>query len=573
MPIHNSDIVENFNKVADLLEIKGANPFRVRAYRNAARTIGSLSKSVADLIAEDRPLTDFSGIGKDLAEKIEEIVKTGTLSQLKALEKDLSPGLHDLLRIPGLGPKKVKTLYEELGIDDLPSLKKAARDQKIRDLEGFGARTEASILAEIERHSWGKSRTKWVIAEEIARSYVDYLRKDNSVKDITVAGSYRRGQETVGDLDILVTVKRGSDIMAHFVDYEDVDRIISRGETRSSVVLRTGLQVDLRVVPQVAYGAALHYFTGSKAHNIAVRKLGQKKSLKINEYGVFKNDERRAGKTEKDVFKQVNLPYIEPELREDRGEIQAAQKNRLPDLIELADIRGDLHVHTNETDGRDTLEDMVSAAQGKEYAYLAISNHSQHVGIARGLDRKRLARQIEKIDRLNTKNGNFVILKAIEVDILKDGSLDLPDDILKELDVVIGAVHSDFRLSRQKQTERILRAMDNPVFNILAHPSGRLINAREPYEVDLERLIEAAAERGCFMELNAHPDRLDLNDVFCKTAKDLGVKIAVSTDAHSVDSLDHMRLGIHQARRGWLEADDVLNTRSWRELKKILQRS
>jgi DNA polymerase (family X) len=573
MPIHNSDIVENFNKVADLLEIKGANPFRVRAYRNAARTIGSLSKSVADLIAEDRPLTDFSGIGKDLAEKIEEIVKTGTLSQLKGLEKDLSPGLHDLLRIPGLGPKKVKTLYEELGIDDLPSLKKAARDQKIRDLEGFGARTEASILAEIERHSWGKLRTKWVIAEEIARSYVDYLQKDNSVKDITVAGSYRRGQETVGDLDILVTVKRGSDIMAHFVNYEDVDRIISRGETRSSVVLRTGLQVDLRAVPQVAYGAALHYFTGSKAHNIAVRKLGQKKSLKINEYGVFKNDERRAGKTEKDVFKQVDLPYIEPELREDRGEIQAAQKNRLPDLIELADIRGDLHVHTNETDGRDTLEDMVSAAQEKEYAYLAISNHSQHVGIARGLDRKRLARQIEKIDRLNTKNGNFVILKAIEVDILKDGSLDLPDDILKELDVVIGAVHSDFRLSRQKQTERILRAMDNPVFNILAHPSGRLINAREPYEVDLERLIEAAAEHGCFMELNAHPDRLDLNDVFCKTAKDLGVKIAVSTDAHSVDSLDHMRLGIHQARRGWLEADDVLNTRSWRELKKILQRS
>jgi DNA polymerase (family 10) len=573
MPIHNSDIVDNFNRVADLLEIKGANPFRVRAYRNAARTIGSLSKSLADLIAEDRPLTTFSGIGKDLAEKIEEIVKTGTLSQLKALQKDLSPGLHDLLRIPGLGPKKVKTLYEELDIDDLPSLKKAARDQKIRDLEGFGARTEASILAEIERHSWGKLRTKWAVAEELARRYLDYLQKDNSVKEITVAGSYRRGQETVGDLDILVTVRRGSDIMAHFVDYEDVDRIISQGETRSSVVLRTGLQVDLRVVPQVGYGAALHYFTGSKAHNIAVRKLGRKKSLKINEYGVFKNDQRRAGKTEKDVFKQVDLPYIEPELREDRGEIQAAQQNRLPDLVKLADIRGDLHVHTKETDGRNTLEEMVSAAQKRGYAYLAIANHSQHVGVAKGLDRKRLAQQIEKIDRLNAETGNFVILKAIEVDILKDGSLDLPDDILQELDVIIGAVHSDFRLSRQKQTERILRAMDNPVFNILAHPSGRLINARSPYEVDLERLIEAAAERGCFMELNAHPDRLDLNDVSSKTAKDLGVKIAVSTDAHSVDSLDHMRLGIHQARRGWLEAGDVLNTRTWQELKEILQRT
>ena len=573
MPIHNTDIVKNFNKVADLLEIKGANPFRIRAYRNAARTIGSLSKSVADLIAEDGPLTDFSGIGKDLAEKIEEIVKSGTLSQLKALEKDLSPGLHDLLQIPGLGPKKVKALYEELDIDDLSSLKKAAQNQKIRNLEGFGAKTEASILEEIERYSRGKSRTKWVIVEEIARSYVDYLKKDNSVKDITVAGSYRRGQETVGDLDILVTVKRRSDIMAHFIDYEDVDRIISQGKTRSSVVLRTGLQVDLRVVPQISYGAALHYFTGSKPHNIAVRKLGQKKSLKINEYGVFKNDELRAGKTEKDVFKQVDLPYIEPELREDRGEIQAAQKNRLPDLIELADIRGDLQVHTNETDGRDILEDMVSAAQERGYTYLAISNHSQHVSVDKGLNRKRLARQIEKIDRLNSESGNFVILKAIEVDILKDGSLDLPDDILKELDVVIGAVHSDFKLSRQKQTERILRAMDNPSFNILAHPSGRLINARQAYEVDLEGLIKAAGERGCFMELNAHPDRLDLNDVFCKTAKDLGVKIAVSTDAHSVTSLDHMRLGIRQARRGWLAVDDVLNTRSWQELKKFLQRS
>jgi DNA polymerase (family 10) len=573
MPIHNNDIVKNFNKVADLLEIKGANPFRVRAYRNAARTIGSLSKNVADMIAEDKALTDFSGIGKDLAEKIKEIVDTGKLSQLTALEKVLPPGLQDLLRIPGLGPKKVKALYETLDIGDLSSLKKAAQEQKIRKLEGFGVKTEASILEEIKRRSWGKARTQWVVAEEIARAYVDYLKKDDAIKDVTVAGSYRRGKETVGDLDILVTVKRGTDIMAHFVGYEDVDHVISRGETRSSVVLRTGMQVDLRVVPQVAYGAALHYFTGSKAHNITVRKLAQKKGMKINEYGVFKNDKRIAGKTEEGVFKKLGLPYIEPELREDCGEIQAAQRKRLPALVELSDIRGDLHVHTKETDGRDTLEDMVSAAQEKGYAYLAISNHSQHVTIAKGLDAKRLAKQIEKIDRLSAKTGKLVILKAIEVDILTDGSLDLADDILKELDVVVGAVHSDFRLSRQKQTERILRAMDNPLFNILAHPSGRLINRREAYEVDLERLIEAAGQRDCFMELNAHPDRLDLNDVFCKTAKDLGVKIAVSTDAHSVDSLEHMRLGVLQARRGWLEPDDVLNTRSWNELKKLLQRS
>ena len=539
MPIHNSDIVENFNKVADLLEIKGANPYRVRAYREAARTIGGLSKRVADLIVEGKPLTDFSGIGKDLAGKIREVVESGRLSQLKKLEKDLSPGLHDLLRIPGLGPKKVKALYEELGVEDLQSLKNAAQDQKIRKLEGFGAKTETSILQEIERGNWDKLRTKWMVAEAFARSYVDYLKKDETVKDITVAGSYRRGVETVGDLDILVTVKRGSAVMQRFVDYEDVDQVISQGKTRSSVILRTGLQVDLRVVAQVSYGAALHYFTGSKAHNIAVRKLGQKKKFKINEYGVFKNDERIAGKTEKEVFKQVDLPYIEPELREDRGEIEAARKNRLPDLITLEDIRGDLHVHTKATDGRDTLADMVAAARERGYAYLAISNHSQHVTVANGLDRKRLSRQIEKIERLNAKTHNFRILKAIEVDILKDGSLDLPDDILRELDLVIGAVHSDFNLSRQKQTERILRAMDNPLFNILAHPSGRLINEREPYDVDLERLIEAAGERDCFMELNAHPDRLDLNDIFCKTAKEHKVKLAVSTDAHSVDNLGH----------------------------------
>ncbi|MGD1969907.1 MAG: PHP domain-containing protein [Desulfobacterales bacterium] len=506
MPIHNADVAESFNKVADLLEISGADPFRVGAYRDAARTIGGLSKSVAELIAEGKKMTDFYGIGKDLAEKIKEIVKTGKLSLLERLE--------------------------------------------------------------IERRSWGKPRTKLIEAEAVAQAYVEYLKKDQTLKDITIAGSYRRGKETVGDLDILVTVKRGSDIMQRFVDYEDVDQVVSRGKTRSSVVLRTGLQVDLRVVPQVAYGAALHYFTGSKAHNIAVRRMGQKKGLKINEYGVFKNDQRRAGKTEKEVFKQVDLPYIAPELRGDRGEIQTALKKQLPDLIELSDIRGDLHVHTKETDGRDTLQDIVRVAQKKGYAYLAISNHSQNVTVAQGLDRKRLVKQIEKIERLRANMNGFVILKSIEVDILKDGSLDLPDDILKELDVVVGAVHSDFKLSRQKQTERILRAMDNPYFNILAHPSGRLINER-----DLERLKAAARERGCYMELNAHPDRLDLNEVFCKMAKEMDVKIAISTDAHSTENMDHMRLGILQARRGWLEADDVLNTRSWKDLEKLLERN
>lgn len=572
MPVHNSDITENFNKLAGLLEIKGANPFRVRAYRSAARTIGGLSKNVVDLIAEDRPLTDLSGIGKDLAQKITEIADTGKLRQLEDLEKEMSPGLHDLLRIPNLGPKKVKALYQKLGIEDVDSLKKAAENRQIQKLEGFATRTEEAILEEIERKSWGRERTKWVRAEEMAQAYLNYLKEDKSVKKITVAGSYRRKSETVGDLDILVTCKRGSKIMQRFVDYEDVDRVVSKGKTRSSVMLRSGLQVDLRKVPQVAYGAALHYFTGSKAHNIAVRKRGQKNGLKINEYGVFKNDERIAGKTEKSVFKKVGLPFIDPELREDNGEIQAARKDRLPDLISLDDIRGDLHTHTKKTDGHHSLEDMVSAAQDRGYQYMAVSDHSKHVTVANGLDEKRLTKEIEQVQRLNEKMNGFVILKSIEVDILKDGSLDLPDDILKELDLTVGAVHSDFDLSRKKQTERILRGMDNRYFNILAHPTGRLINEREPYEVDMERLMEGAKKRGCFLELNAHPDRLDLSDIFCKMAADMGVKIAVSTDAHSTDNLDYMRIGIGQARRGWLEATDVLNTRSWKELKKLLKR-
>jgi DNA polymerase (family 10) len=573
MPVHNSDITENFNKVADLLEIKGANPFRVRAYRNAARTIGGLSKNVSDLIAEDRPLTDLAGIGEDLAQKIKEIVDSGKLRQLKDLEKDLAPGLRDLLRIPNLGPKKVNALYRELKIDDVDSLKTAAENQKIRKIKGFGAKTEEAILEEIGRKNWHDERIKWIRAEELAQSYLDYLKEDKSVKKIIVAGSFRRKQETVGDLDILVTCKRGSKIMQRFVDYEDVDRVVSQGKTRSSVVLRSGLQVDLRKVPQVGYGAALYYFTGSKAHNVAVRKRGQKKGLKINEYGVFKNDERVAGKTEKSVSKQVNLPYIEPELREDKGEIQAARKDRLPDLITMEDIYGDLHTHTKETDGHHSLEEMVSAAQDRGYRYMAVTNHSKHVSVANGLDEKRLAGEIGKIERLNAEIDDFKILKSIEVDILKDGSLDLPDDILKKLDLTIGAVHSGFDLPRDKQTERILRAMDNGHFNILAHPTGRLINEREPYAVDMERLMKGAKERGCCMELNAHPDRLDLNDIFCKMAKDMGIKIAISTDAHTTDGLDDMRIGIGQARRGWLEAKDVLNTRSWKELKKLLERN
>jgi DNA polymerase (family 10) len=392
------------------------------------------------------------------------------------------------------------------------------------------------------------------------------------VKQVIVAGSYRRRKETVGDLDILVTCEKGSPVMKGFVEYDEVDAVISRGTTRSTVSLRSGLQVDLRVVAEASYGAALYYFTGSKAHNIAVRTIAVKKKLKINEYGVFKGKRRVAGRTEKEVFKAVGLRYIEPELRENRGEIEAAQKNRLPHLVSVSDIRGDLHVHTKATDGHHSLQEMAEAAKKLGYAYLAITDHSKHLSVAHGMDEARLRRQLHAIDRLNAKLKGIRVLKGVEVDILEDGTLDIRDSVLKQLDLTVGAIHGGFGLSRSKQTERAIRAMDNPYFNLLAHPTGRLINQRGAYELDMERVMEAALERGCYLELNGHPDRLDLNDVQCRMAKDMGLKLAISTDAHATSNLQYMRFGVDQGRRGWLEPTDVLNTRPWRELKRLLAR-
>ncbi len=575
MPVHNSDVAEVFNRIADLLEIKGENPFRIRAYRNAARTIGGLSQSAADLLEQGKDLSSLPGIGKDLADKIKEIVETGTHPLLGELEKELPPELPGLMKIQGMGAKKVKVLFDKLAVKSVRELTEAAEEKKIRRLPGFGEKTERNILEELGRikeRKGEKERIKLAVAEQIAKPLVEYLKKEERVKEVEVAGSYRRKKETVGDLDILATCKKGSRIMDRFVDYDEVDKILSRGKTKSSVVLRSGLQVDLRVVPQVSLGSALHYFTGSKEHNIAVRKIGVKKGLKINEYGVFKGKKRIAGKTEKEVYKQVGLPYIEPELRENRGEFEAAQKKNLPRLVALEDIKGDLHVHTKATDGHYSLEDMADAARKRGYDYIAISDHSRHVTVAKGLNAKRLRKQIEEIDRLNEKRNDIQILKSIELDILEDGCLDLPDEVLEELDLVVCSVHYKFNLSREKQTERIMKAMDNPYFNIFSHPTGRLINEREPYEINMEQIMNAAKEKGCYLELNAHPDRLDLNDIHCKMAKDMGVKVAVATDAHRIDDLDLMRFGIGQARRGWLEAEDVLNTRSWKVLKTLLER-
>jgi DNA polymerase (family X) len=573
MPVHNADVARIFAKMADLLEIAGANQYRVRAYRNAARTIGDLPRNVADMVAKDEDLLALAGIGKDLAGKIVEIVATGRLAQLKELETRTPPDLGEMMAIPGLGPKRAQALHEQLNINTLDDLKEAARQEKIREISGFGVKTEKQILKGLKKLAGRQKRFLLKDVEKIADSLLDHLHKVKGIKEVVIAGSYRRRQETVGDLDILATCSKSARVMEALVHYEDVAEVVSHGKTRATVVLNSGLQVDLRVVPQVSYGAAMHYFTGSKSHNIAVRTLGVKRDLKINEYGVFKGGTRVAGQTEAEVYAMVDLPYIEPELRENRGEIEAGQKGALPQLISLEAIRGDLHAHTTVTDGHNTLEEMAEAAQTRGYEYLAITNHSQRVAMTHGLDAGGLRRELEKIDRFNDSSRGIRVLKAIEVDILEDGRLDLPDEVLKELDVTVCSVHYHRNLSRTKMTERIVRAMDNPYFHILGHPTGRLIGRREPYDLDLEKILATAREYGCCLELDSQPDRLDLADVYCKLAKDMGVKIAISTDAHSVAGLDYLRFGIGQARRGWLEAEDVVNTRTWPQLKKLLQRT
>ncbi len=584
MPVHNADVAAIFDEVADLLDIEGANRFRVRAYRNAARTIGQLSRPVADLVAEGEALSELPDIGADLAGKIEEIVDTGTLSLLEELEQQTAPALADLMRIPGLGPKRVRALHEALGITSAEELKRAAEAGRVREVEGFGEKLEQTILDRLE--AAGEEERRWLLAtvEPVVESLVAHLEAHEAVEQIDVAGSYRRRKETVGDLDVLVLGDDGPAVVAHFVDYEDVDEIVQQGDTRSSVVLRSELQVDLRVVPPASYGAALLYFTGSKAHNIRLRDRAIADGLKLNEYGVFRAEdddeqnengadgERVAGATEAEIYDRFGLPYIAPELREDRGEIDAAEHDALPDLIALDDLRGNLHTHTTDSDGRASIEAMAEAAAARGLDYLAITDHSPNVAVAQGLDADGLRQQIDAIDRLNDDLDGIRLLKSIEVDILKDGTLDLPDDVLERLDLRVCAIHSNFDLPEDAQTERVLRAMDNPLFNIWAHPTGRRLNERPPIALDLDRLMEAAVERGCFLELNAQPERLDLSDVHCQRAKELGLKLAIGADAHWESGLDVLAYGIDQARRGWLEADDVLTTKPWDELAPLFDR-
>ena len=571
MPTHNRDIAAKFDELADLLEIEGANAFRVRAYRNAARTIRDLPQTVAQLVREDADLTELPGIGEDLARKTREVVETGELSALQKVVQSVPESLIEVMGVAGLGPKRVKTLYEQLGVKDVDGLKQAAQAGKIQTLSGFGAKTEQNILQELATRGSGEKRFRRRDAEEMAEPLVALLREVDGVDQAAIAGSYRRRKETVGDLDILVACADAGPVMRRFVAYDDVTRVLSQGDTRASVILKGGLQVDLRAVQPESFGAALHYFTGSQAHNIRVRQLGQERGLKVNEYGVFQGERRVAGQTEAEVFDAVGLPGIVPELREDRGEIEAAQAGELPELITVDDIRGNLHSHTDWSDGAGTLEEMAEAARARGLAYLAVTDHSKAVRVANGLDADRLARQIDAIDALNDRLDGITLLKSIEVDILEDGGLDLPDDLLARLDLTVCSIHSRMNLSGDKQTARVLKAMENPNFTILGHPTGRLLGERSGYELDMQRVIEQARQGGRVLEINAQPARLDLDDTHARMARDAGVKLSIATDAHAGMHLDLMRFGVDQARRAWLTADDVINTRDLKGLRALLR--
>jgi DNA polymerase (family 10) len=577
--MENVDIAKIFFEIANILEIKGENPFRIRSYRNAGLTIENLALDLKAIIERDESeLEKIPNIGKSLHEKIVEIIKTGKCAYLEKLLKEIPPSLLELLKVPALGPKKIQLLYTKRGIKDIDSLLKAAREGHLRDLPGMGEKTEKKIISSIESFKRNIGRFKLSEVISYATPLVKYLEGIEGVYNVAPAGSLRRRRETVGDLDILVTCKEDSPVMDRFVYYHEVKEVLAHGETKSSVIMKCGLQTDLRVLDRESFGAALHYFTGSKDHNVAMRGRAKKIGFKINEYGIFKEEggERVGGKGEEEIFSLLGLDFIPPELRENRGEIEAAELNSLPNLISVKDIKGDLHMHTTESDGSNSIEEMAHSAMERGYEYIAITEHSKSLTIAHGLNEERLLKQINEIDSINLKlkrkNIPFSVLKGIEVDITADGGLDLDDSVLSQLDIVVGAVHSRFGMEKEAMTERVKKALCTGMVDILAHPTGRLINEREPYLIDMEKIMETAKRYDVALELNAFPDRLDLNDIHCKMARDMGVKVVISTDAHNMLQFDNIKFGIDTARRGWLEKGDILNTMNYRDLKKFLSK-
>ena len=566
----NKEIAQVLEEIAELLELKGENPFKIRAYHNGARIVEGMSQNVHELV-EKGTLCETKGIGEGLAEKITELVKTGTCKYHKELKKLLPAGILGLLLIPGLGPKRAKVLYEKLKIKSIAELEYACQENRLVALEGFGEKSQAKILEAIKHHN--KTKGYFLISQAIEESnrFVRFLKKLKNIIRIEVAGSLRRHKEIVHDIDILVSTKQHAQVHEAFTAYPLVDQVLAQGETKSSVILRSGIQADLRTVTDQEFPYALYYFTGSKEHNVATRTLAKRTGLKISEYGIFRGKRLIPCKDEADIFKVLGLHYIPPELRESSGEIEAAKKGELPKLIELKDIKGIFHVHSTYSDGVAPLEEMIRRAEELGYEYVGISDHSRTAVYANGLSEERLKKQHKEIDRLEKKFKRIRIFRGTESDILADGSLDYPDRILDSLDFVIGSIHSRFNMPEREMTKRICRAMEHPRMTIWGHPTGRLLLGRAGYAIDYDEIFETAAEHGVAIELNANPHRLDLDWRFCKKPKELGLRLSINPDAHSLEGLSDVGFGVGIARKGWLEKCDVLNTMSVSEMEKFLE--
>lgn len=558
----NNHYARILNEIAALSQVKGVNRFKIRAYENAARTVENLTEPL-DVRIEDDTVEDISGIGSGIAQDLREIHETGTCTVHTELLSELDPGLLDVLKIQGLGPKRVKTIYEELGVSDLPSMKKAAEDNLIQTLSGLGKKTEQKILAEIERLERHAGRTPLPQARRVALSIRDHLAELDAVARVEIAGSIRRGRETIGDIDVLVTTDDPEAVTDAFVALPEVDEVLVSGHTKTSVRLVGGIQVDLRVVDEELFGSALHYFTGSKEHHIELRTRAKRQGLKISEYGVFKSDDDEhpiASRSEEDVYEALGLPFIPPEIREGHSEIEAAEEGRLPELLEMSDVRGDLHMHTTETDGRASILEMAQAAKDLGWSYIAITDHSQAVTVANGMTPERFKAHIERIKAANDEIDDFTILSGIEVDILKDGSLDMDHELLAACDWVVASVHSFFNMEADEMTARLLAAIETGLVCEMGHPTGRMLGGRDGYTYDVDAILEAALEHGVAMELNGSTGRLDFNAENARRAKARGVKLVLGSDAHSTRGLAAIEYAVQQARRGWLTAADVLNT-------------
>lgn len=584
--MENLDIARTLETLADLLEIQGANPFRIRAYRNAINTIESLSRPLAAMVEAGEDLTELPAIGDNVAAHIAELLATGHINRLDEVAAEIPITLAELVRLDGVGPKKAKKLFEELGVRTVDELEAQLDEGSVEELAGFGKKSVEKIRRSIEDYRKHTGRFQIHEAEQLIEGLLRWVEKAPGVEEIQIAGSLRRRKETIGDVDILARCEGdGTPAVDHFVAFEGAARVLGAGPTKGSIVLHSGLQVDLRVIPTRSFGSALVYFTGSKEHNVVLRTGAVRQGLRVNEWGVFRipegedpealgkeGGERLAGKTEEEVYHSLGMAWVPPVLRENRGEVEAALEDRLPELVELDDIRGDLQMHSTWSDGKASIEEMARACKKLGYEYFALTDHSQAMAMVQGLTPERAREQWEEIAEVRKRVKGIEIFRSVEIDILKDGSLDMPDEILEELDVVVISVHSFMDQDRKTMTERVLKAMAHPAVDILAHPTGRIINRRESFELDVEAVLVAAAELKVAVELNANPNRLDFSDVHVHRAKELGVPVVISTDAHSPAGLENMRFGVDQARRGWLEASDVLNTKSLKQFRTWLER-